>query len=77
MRVGLNKLEVRKVKNKVEFEIVNHPASAYHVIVKMYKNGRVYATTYAKPVIIEQVEKDYKEYPRMMKPFDETTTTYL
>jgi|GEM_PF-3911211 hypothetical protein len=60
----------------VDVEIIDWGTN--HKLVKIYKRGRVYATTYAEPFPTkESALNDYYENPKLFAPFDEATGRYL
>jgi len=62
----------------VEIEIVNHPTSAAHKIVKAISRGRVYAVTFAEPFpTVEEARQLWHEERKAFRPYDETTGRYL
>lgn len=59
-------------------EIINHPTSPAHKIVKAIARGRVYAVTFAEPFPTrEEARQLWREERRAFRPFDETTGRYL
>lgn len=47
-------------------------------LVKIIKNGRVYAAHYAEPFPTkESALRDYINHPRDFVPFDESTNSYI
>jgi uncharacterized membrane protein (UPF0127 family) len=66
----------RKKAIDIEVEIVDW--GPRHKLVKIYRNGRVYAATYADPFPTrESAKADYLDDPRSFLPFDESTGKYL
>jgi len=66
----------RKKAEDIEVEIVDW--GPRHKLVKIYRNGRVYAATYAEPFSSKESAKaDYLADPRSFLPFDESTGRYL
>jgi uncharacterized membrane protein (UPF0127 family) len=66
----------RKKAIDIEVEIVDR--GPRHKLVKIYRNGRVYAATYAEPFPTqESARADYLADPRSFLPFDESTGKYL
>jgi uncharacterized membrane protein (UPF0127 family) len=66
----------RKKAIDIEVEIVDW--GPRHKLVKIYRNGRVYAATYAEPFPTKESAKaDYLADPRSFLPFDESTGKYL
>jgi len=62
----------------VQIEIINHPTSPDHKIVKAISRGRVYAVTYAEPFPSEEdVRQLWRTERRAFRPYDETTGRYL
>jgi len=60
----------------IEIEIIDH--GAHHKLVKVIRNGRVYAATYAEPFPTkESARADYLSNPKGFLPYDESTGTYL
>lgn len=63
---------------KIQVEIANRPTPNGHKIVKIIKNGRVYACHYAEPFpTFEKALADYKADPKAFVPFNETTGQYI
>jgi hypothetical protein len=60
-------------------EIINHPTSPAHKIVKaITARGRVYAVTFAEPFPTEaEARQLWREERRAFRPFDESTGRYL
>ena len=59
-------------------EIINHPTSSAHKIVKAISRGRVYAVTFAEPFPPEaEARQLWREERRAFRPFDESTGRYL
>jgi hypothetical protein len=59
-------------------EIINHPTSPAHKIVKAISRGRVYAVTFAEPFPTEDEARQlWREERRAFRPFDESTGRYL
>ncbi len=66
----------RKKLPDIELEILDW--GPRHKLVKIYRNGRVYAATYAEPFPSKESAKaDYLADPRSFVPFDESTGKYL
>jgi hypothetical protein len=62
----------------VTIEIIDHPTSAAHKIVKAVSRGRVYAVTYAEPFPTEEEARQLWTTDRKaFLPYDETTGRYL
>lgn len=58
-------------------EIVSHPTSAAHKLVKAITRGRVYAVTFAEPFpTVEAVQALWRENRKAFRPYDETTGRY-
>ena len=59
-------------------EIIQHPTSANHKIVKAISRGRVYAVTTTEPFpSLEEAQQWWREDRKAFRPFDETTGCYL
>jgi hypothetical protein len=62
----------------VQIEIITHPTSPAHKIVKAISRGRVYAVTFAEPFpTIEEARQLWREERKAFQPYDETTGRYL
>jgi hypothetical protein len=62
----------------VHIEIINHPTSPAHRIVKAISRGRVYAVTFAEPCpTVEEAREFWRTDRRAFRPYDETTGRYL
>jgi hypothetical protein len=58
-------------------EILNHPTSGAHKIVKAITRGRVYAVTFAEPwPTVEEARELWRTERRAFHPYDETTGRY-
>ena len=58
--------------------IVIQDAGLNHKLVKIYKNGRVFAAHYAEPWPTKRsAMADYKANPKSFEPYDESTGRYL
>lgn len=66
---------------KVIVNIVPHPASHVHVLVKIYYRGRVFATTWAEPYPTEkevmEVWGDKARRQLTFLPFDESYNRFI
>ena len=61
-----------------QIEILNHPTSPAHKIVKAISRGRVYAVTFAEPFpTVEDARELWRTERRAFRPYDETTGRYL
>jgi hypothetical protein len=48
-----------------------------HKLVRIYRNGRCYASTYAEPFPTkESAVRDFKSNPKTFEPYNETTREY-
>ncbi len=86
-RTGLNYAECRKLMKQIEgieitdtYRTINlngREAISQHKLVRIYKNGRCYAATYAEPFPTkESALADYKSNPKSFEPYNETTGEY-
>jgi hypothetical protein len=58
----------------VQIEILDHPTSPAHKLVKAISRGRVYAVTYAEPFpTLEEARQLWREDRKAFQPYDETT----
>lgn len=59
----------------VNIEITNRGQN--HKLVKIYRNGRVYASTYAEPFPTKETAlADFKSNPKSFEPYNEATGEY-
>jgi hypothetical protein len=64
-------------RSLVEIEIMNHPTSPAHKIVKVVSRGRVYAVTFVEPFLtLEEARQLWREDRKAFQPYDETTRRY-
>ena len=62
----------------ITIEIVQHPTSPAHKLVKVISRGRVYAVTCAEPFpTVEEVQQWWQEERKAFRPYDETMGRYL
>jgi len=62
----------------IHIEIVQHPTSPAHKIVKALSRGRVYAVTFAEPFPTEEEARQlWRDERRAFRPYDETTGRYV
>jgi hypothetical protein len=61
-----------------QIEIIDHPTSTVHKLVKAITQGRVYAVTTAEPFpSLDEAAQWWKEDRKAFRPYDETTGCYL
>ena len=63
---------------QIHIEIIDHPTSTAHKIVKAISRGRVYAVTPAEPFpSLAEAQQWWREDRKVFRPYDETTDRYL
>ena len=66
------------MQSVTQIEIVDHPTSPVHKLVKAISRGRVYAVTFAEPFpTVEEARQLWREERRAFRPYDEITGCYL
>lgn len=60
-----------------KIDLQGHEAISQHKLVRIYRNGRCYAATYAEPFPTkESALADYKRNPKSFEPYNESTGAY-
>ena len=74
----MNKIEsVEIVDTYKKIDLQGREVISQHKLVKIIKNGRVYAATYAEPFPTkESALADYKRNPKSFEPYNEATGEY-
>jgi len=76
--IEMNKIEsVEIVDTYKKIDLQGREVISQHKLVKIIKNGRVYAATYAEPFPTkESALADYKRNPKSFEPYNEATGEY-
>jgi hypothetical protein len=68
-------VEITDIYRKIDLQ--GREAISQHKLVKIYRNGRCYADTYAEPFPTkESALADYKANPWSFQPYNEATGEY-